>query len=65
MERALFLCPTTRKNVDIGVETEIRSLLASAAMRSGMSYSWKLPDLTHRAFRYVLMTQRLQFCYRH
>jgi hypothetical protein len=51
MERLFFVCPTTRRTVDVGVETEIGTLLRikSSKLRSecpacGKVHEWTVRD---------------------
>jgi endogenous inhibitor of DNA gyrase (YacG/DUF329 family) len=51
MERLMFICPTTGRQVDVGIETEIGTLLRirSQRLRSrcpvcGQSHEWKVSE---------------------
>jgi hypothetical protein len=51
MERLIFLCPETGREVDVGIETEIGTLLRikSQTVRGrcpacGQSHEWKVAD---------------------
>ncbi len=51
MERLFFLCPTTRRTIDVGVETEIGTLLRikSSKVRAecpacGQTHEWIVRD---------------------
>ncbi|HMK78474.1 MAG TPA: hypothetical protein VK438_02445 [Xanthobacteraceae bacterium] len=53
MERLFFVCPATRRAVDVGVETEIGTLLRikSETLRArcpacGQLHEWKVRDAT-------------------
>lgn len=53
MERLFFLCPTTRRTIDVGVETEIDTLLRikSNKVRAecpacGKTHEWIVRDAT-------------------
>ena len=53
MERLFFVCPTTRQTVDVGVETEIGTLLRIKSSRvrgecpaCGKVHEWIVRDAT-------------------
>jgi transcription elongation factor Elf1 len=51
LERLFFLCPTTRRAVDVGVETEIGTLLriksetlSARCPACGQTHEWKVRE---------------------
>jgi hypothetical protein len=51
MERLVFVCPTTGKRADLGIETELRTLLRIRGSRvhgrcpcCGKSHDWTVAD---------------------
>jgi hypothetical protein len=51
MERLMFICPATRREVDVGIETEIGTLLRIKSQKlrgrcpaCGQSHEWKVAD---------------------
>jgi hypothetical protein len=51
MERLLFICPTTRRAIDVGIESELETLLRirlnhvrAKCPACGQSHEWQVRD---------------------